>query len=111
MLKYIELPLFDDANYEYSTALQGTSYILEFYYVERAEGYFISLYDAERNPIILGERLVPNYPMFKDYALFPLTGWIWMENIPEIQTIDAYTLYPDKINQYYRMYYVYDDGV
>jgi hypothetical protein len=109
-LKYVELPLFADSYYEYSTALQDNSYILEFYFVERVQSYFFSLYDADRNPIVLGERMVPSYPMFKDYALFPLTGWIWMESIAELED-EAYLKYPDKINEYYRMYYVYDDGV
>lgn len=109
-LKYINLPLYPDTYYSYSIALEGNSYNLEFYYVERCESYFVSLFDENSNAIVLGERLVPNYPIFRDYALINLSGWIWMEEIAKIIS-EPYKVYPDKIDQYYLMYYIYDDGV
>lgn len=104
---YITLPLFSDPIYDYTFALQGDSYKLEFSYNERAKIYFISLYDAEDNPIVLGGALVPNYPIFKDYAIFPLTGFFWMEEKADI-TSEPYKLYPDSIDQYYNFFYIYE---
>ena len=61
--KYVALPLFSDAEYEYTVALQGTSYTLRFIYNERMKFYTISLLSADLVPIVMGEALVPSYPM------------------------------------------------
>lgn len=107
--KYVSLPLFSDAYYEYGIALQGESYVLRFIYNERMKLYTISLLSADLDPIIIGEALVPNYPMFFEYATYPLTGYFYMyekANIPA----EAYKVYPESINEYYELVYVYDDG-
>lgn len=108
-LQYVPVPLFADAYYEYSQSFQGQSFILRFIYSDRSQAYFFSLLDQDNVELVMGERLVPGYPLFKDYALFPLTGWFWMEEIAEIIS-EPYKVYPDKIDEYYRMWYVYDDG-
>lgn len=105
--KYVNLPLFPDPSYSYSVSFQGNSYVIEFTYNERVQLYFINLYDAENNPIVLGEALVPNYPIFKDYALFPLTGFIWMEEKADIIS-EPYKKYPDLLDQYYNAFYIYE---
>lgn len=106
--KYISLPLFADPVYEYGVALQGDSYILEFIYNERLELYTLNLYDADRNAIILGEALLPHYPMFLEYAIFPLTGYFYMYEKANILS-EPYKVYPDKINEYYEFSYVYSE--
>lgn len=107
--KYVNLPLFADPYYSYSIALEGNSYILEFVYVERCQLYFLSLRDADSNPIVLNSGLVPTYPIMFDYALPNLSGYFWMEEIADILS-EPYKVYPDKINEYYQFYYIYDDG-
>lgn len=107
--KYVSLPLFPDADYEYSIALQGESYILRFIYNERMQLYTISLFDADSNPIVAGEALVPSHPIFLDYAIYPLTGYFYMEEKANILS-EPYKTYPDQIDQYYWLYYIYDDG-
>lgn len=104
--KYIAMSLFPDAYYTYSMAFQGDSYILEFIYNERSKLYFINLLDADNNPIVMGEALVPNYPVFLDYAIFPLTGFFWMEEKADILS-EPYKTYPDSIDQYYNLFFIY----
>lgn len=106
--KYIAMPLFPDPFYTYTIAFQGDSYIFEFIYNERAKLYFINLLDADNNPIVMGESLIPNYPLFLDYAIFPLTGFIWMEEKADIVS-EPYKVYPDSIDQYYSLYYIYSE--
>lgn len=106
--KYVSLPLFPDADYDYGIALQGNSYILRFIYNERMKLYTISLYDADNNPIVVGEALVPNYPIFFEYALYPLTGYFWMEEKANIVS-QPYQTYPENIDEYYNLYYVYTE--
>lgn len=108
MKLYITLPLFPDSHYTYAVALQDVSYNLEFIYNERTQLYSLSLYDQNNNPIVLGEALVPNYPIFKDYAIFPLTGFFWMEEKADIIS-EPYKAYPDSIDQYYNLFYIYDE--
>lgn len=105
---YVTMSLFPEPFYTYTIAFQDNSYILEFVYNERARLYFINLYDAENNPIVLGEALVPNYPIFLDYALYPLTGFLWMEEKANIIS-EAYKAYPDSIDQYYNLFYIYSE--
>jgi hypothetical protein len=109
-LKYVDLPLFSDSYYEYSISLQGVSYVLEFVYNERMSLYIFNLYDAESNPIVLGQALVPTFPILKDYAIENLTGFFWMEEKADI-VHQPYKEYPDKIDKYYNFYYIYEDGV
>ena len=103
---YVKLPLYEDSDYNYAVNLQGQSYILDFKYNERAQLYFLSVYTAENVPIILGVALVPTYPITKDHALFPLTGFFWMEERAAILS-EPYKVYPDKISEYYNFYYRY----
>ena len=105
---YIEMPLFSDTYYTYAMAFEGNSYNLEFIYSERTQLYHISLYDAEQNPIVVGAGLVPGYPILLDYALFPLTGYIFMEEKATLLS-EPYKLYPDSIDQYYNLYYIFPE--
>lgn len=105
--KYVNLPLFSDAEYEYSIALQGLSYILRFIYNERMKLYTLNLYDADRNPIVLGEALVPSYPIFFDYAISPLSGYFYLSEKANVQS-EPYKIYPDKLATHYNFYYIYD---
>lgn len=107
-LKYVALDLFPDAFYEYSIALQGTSYNLQLVYNERCELYFLTLLTADNEPIVAGMAMVPDYPILEDYATFPLTGFFWLEEKAEIKT-EAYKRYPDSIDQFYNFFYIYDD--
>lgn len=105
---YVSLPLFDEPDYNYAVNLQGQSYILDFKYNERAQLYFLSVYTAENVPIILGVALVPTYPITKDNALFPLTGFFWMEEKAAILS-EPYKVYPDKVNEYYNFFYTWSE--
>ncbi|MNF79452.1 hypothetical protein D3C85_173400 [compost metagenome] len=103
---FVILPLSSDAFYEYAVSLEGNSYILQFVYNERASLYFFSLYTAERVPVVLGEALVPTYPLFTDYALPNLTGYFCLQEKATI-TGEPYKEFPDKINEYYDLFYLF----
>lgn len=105
---YVSLPLYDDAVYSYAVSLEGNSYILEFTYNERCQLYFLSLFTADKEPILLGHALTPNYPMLKDYALIDLSGFFWMEEKADIIS-EPYKVYPDKIDQYYNLFYLWSE--
>ena len=105
-LTSVILPLFPDPSYKYSVALEGFSYVLSFTYNERAQLYFWDLLDADNNPIVMGEALVPTYPMFEDYNLPNMTGFFWLEKKAALVT-EPYKEFPTKISEYYTFQYVY----
>ena len=109
-LKYVDLPLFSDDFYDYPISLEGDSYILEFMYNSRMKLYIFNLYSADNTPIILGQALVPSFPLLGDYAIEGLSGYFWMEEKADI-VHQPYKEYPDKIDKYYNFYYIYDNGV
>lgn len=103
---YLALPLYSDADYNYAVNLQGNSYTLDFKYNERSALYFLSLLDAENNTIFSSVALVPTYPIAKDYAISPLTGFFWMEEKANIIS-EPYKAYPDSVNEYYNLFYIW----
>ena len=103
---YVDLLLDDSPLYEYSVSLEGNSCIIEIVYNERSQLYFMSLYDADRNPIVLGAGLVPGYPIMYDYALPNLTGFFLLIQKGTLQS-EPYKTFPDKLNQYYSFVYTY----
>lgn len=109
MANYVSLNLFDEPFYEYAVALEGDSYVLQFLYNERTQLYGFSLLDAERNPIVLGEMLVPSYPIFVDYALENLTGYFYLQKKESLLS-EPYKTYPDSLSQYYDFFYLWEDS-
>lgn len=102
----VVLPLFDEPDYSYAIALEGESYILRFTYNERAQLYFLSLSSEDGTPIVQGVGLVPEYPIMEDYAVYPLTGFFWLEKKAELIS-EPYKKYPDTLSEYYDFYYSY----
>ena len=103
---YVDLLLDDSPIYEYSVALEGNSYIIKMIFNERSQLYFMSLYDADRNPIVLSAALVPGYPIMFDYALPNLTGFFLLIQKGTLES-EPYKEFPDKLKQYYDLVYTY----
>lgn len=106
MINYVNIPLFSDPFYDYSISLEGNSYIVQFVYNERSKLYYLNLLDADNNPIVMSCAVIPLFPIMKDYAILNLSGFFWMEPKSDLN-LDIYEEYPDKINEFYNMYYVY----
>lgn len=106
-MQYVVVPLFPEPFYTYSQSFQGQSYNLEFLYNERAQQWFLNLLDADNLPIVMGVGIVPGYPILQEYAITGLTGFFWLEEKAEITT-EAYKQYPEQLNQYYNMFYIYE---
>ncbi len=53
--------------YTQKTRLDGRDFILKFAYNERAASYSLSIYDEEETPLLLGLRLVANWPLLRHY--------------------------------------------
>lgn len=103
---YVDLLLDDSPLYDYSVSLEGNSYIVEMQFNERTQLYHMSLYDADKNPLVLGVGLVPGFPIMADYALPNLTGFFLLIQKGELQS-EPYKKFPDKLSQYYNLVFTY----
>lgn len=105
-MMYVELPLYQDPAYTYITSLERVAYKLRFYYNERMQQWIVDLYYANNDPVVLGEAVVPGYPMFLDYTT-ELSGFLWLEPIGKSQNETIQN--PFELNKYYRLYYFYEE--
>jgi len=77
----LELPISSDAtHFSQEHMVFGQHYLVEFEWIEREDYWVAHLYDASENPIALGLRLMPNWPIFIDqktgitFLLLPKTS-------------------------------------
>lgn len=109
MAKVVEqLPLYEEPDYFYVVALEDIAYQLRFYYNERVQRWAIDLSYADNTPIILGEHLAREYPLFLDYEIIGLSGYFYLEPIGK--PINETNEHPYEIWKYFNFYYIYDDG-
>lgn len=102
------LPLYDDPDYFYVVSLEDIAYQIRLYYNERIKRWAIDLSYADGTPIIVGQSLVRNYPMFEDYDIQGLNGFFYLEEIGK--DLNETNENPFEIRKYFRFYYIYDDG-
>jgi len=105
-INYVNIPLYSDPDYEYIISLERVAYKIRFYYNERMQQWIIDLRYADNTPIVLGEALVPSYPLFYDYNLEDLSGLFWLEPIGK--NMNETIQNPFELNQYYKLYYYYE---
>ena len=105
-LQYVPMPLYEDAIYNYRIALEGNSYNFNVYYNERVEGWFFDLREEGGEAVVLGLRLVPNYPTLLDYALTNLSGYLWLEPIGN--SIERIRTDPFLLSKYFRLFYIFN---
>jgi len=53
--------------YTQKTRLDGIDYILGFRHSQREDRWYLSIYDSEQNPILLGLKIVANWPLLQAY--------------------------------------------
>ena len=71
------LPFFTDYKFSYTAPLEGENKVFNFYWNERASCWYMDLRQEDNTPILLGIRLVANYPLCVDYPLkqFGMNGY------------------------------------
>lgn len=106
----VNLTLYNHPNYSFTCSLEDRSYRIRLYYNERMASWVIDLSYSDRTPIILGQRLTPQFPLFLDYNLSGLSGYFHLVPIGKDQNYTS--INPLELYRYYELYYVYqvDDG-
>lgn len=105
--RVISIPFYRDPDYFYTIALQNVAYTIRFYYNERVERWAMDFSYADGTPIIMGQSLVRNYPMYFDYHIPSLTGYFYVEEIGKSINETEKNTY--EIWKYFKMYYIYEE--
>lgn len=102
-----ELPLYKEANYRYTISLEGRQRTVAYYWNEREGAWHFDLKNIDGTKILMGQKIVPRYPIATDYRLdaYNLTGYfILMPNNPDTQVDPTDS---DFVPQFYKFFYVY----
>ena len=71
----LRIPTTPDVAYsQQKTRLDGRDYILRFAYNERTERWYLSILDDQEEPLVMGIKLVANWPLLRSYQ--------WDERVP-----------------------------
>jgi len=106
-LEVLHLPLFNSPDYRYSVSLEGSSFEIRIYYNERVEWWAIDVRHSDGDPIVLGQRLSIEHPLFLDYVLDGLTGMFWLE--PKGKFKNQTLKHPLELHKYYNLFYYFEE--
>jgi len=107
-MNVIELPIYEDQYYTYTTSLEGERYSFTFLWNERDRGWRVDIHKEDRTPVLLGYKLVSSYPMLADYSLndLGLSGYLVL--LPKAKEAGLLRTSASAKSQYYRLYYIYE---
>lgn len=105
-IKSMELPLFSDPMYSYSVSILTNTYNFTFLYNTRMEKWTFSISEVGGDGIISGALLVPGFPILIDHDIgFPGILYLESKGMKQGEAL----INPFEINQFYNLYFVYDD--
>lgn len=109
--QFVTIPLQELPYYEYSIGLEGKTYILTHRWNTREACFYFDIKTETGEPILVGLKLVPNYPIIyrNDLSDFGLAGFFYMAPINANETAVEITVVTDPF-QYYFFGYYFDDG-
>lgn len=81
-LSQIELPLYSDIYYTFTTILEQKTFNIEIQFVSFSESWNISILDEDQEPVLMNQALVPSYPIDLPYAA-GVEGFLFLEPIAE----------------------------
>jgi hypothetical protein len=105
------LPLFSDPSYQYNASIENQSRLFRFNWNDRTKTWQMDIYNEDSTPVVLGHRLVPQYPMFIDYQLSKngITGYFMLVQENSNQMGNSNLLITD-IPERYTLFYVFDEA-
>ncbi len=105
----VTLPLFKEPSYQYSIALEKISRTVKFNWNDRTQTWQMDVYNEDGAALLIGQRLVIQYPMFVDYQLdkYGMTGYFILmpENTEQNNTSTGIAHIPER----YVLFYVYEE--
>lgn len=106
--KNIDIPLFEEEDFNYTISIQDNAYDLRIYYNRRMKRWFLDLLLDDGTEILMGAGLVQYYPISADYNFKDLTGFFWLQ--PKGVGTDQTPLNPEKLFEYYDLFYMWNEA-
>lgn len=103
----VELPLYAEEDFGYTTSLQENAYDLRIYYNRRMQKWFLELLRDDGTEVIMGIGLTPYYPTISGYNFENLTGFFWLQ--PKNDGNDEAAANPEKLSEYYQLFYMWEE--
>lgn len=105
-LRVMKLPLYPDPSYFYEVRIEGASYRLDFNFRERTKSWTLDIHTGAGEPLLLGKRIVYNYPMAFQHIL-PFSGYFICvpKGFLENYTTREYL----RLDKYFDFFYVYEE--
>lgn len=105
----VELPLYSDLSYRYSSSLETVSLQFKFYWNTRAKQWLMDIRLEDQTPLVLGYALVPQYPMLVDLPLENVGLSGHFELLPVNVAIASQLSQESSVMpEFFKLYYVYD---
>ena len=100
----LELPLYNEADYEYDTTLNGVSYTIRMFYCERNQSWYLDFQDQEVEEFIIqGERLSERN---KTYHSVVDNSYFYLEPVGNTTNTNI-ERDPYRIDRWCKLYYVF----
>lgn len=105
---FVEMPLYTDEKYRYGISLEGISWQFTFYWNGKSKTWHMDIRSEEQVPLVLGQALVPQYPMLVDYNLEEsgMSGYFLLMPV-NIALVSQSTDDLSVIPEFFKLYYVY----
>lgn len=81
-LSVLDLPLYSDVYYSYTTTLEQKTFTVEILWTTFSESWNISIKDEDGEPVLLNQALVPSFPIDLPIAA-GLEGFFFLEPIAD----------------------------
>lgn len=108
MAQYFEaIPLFNEYLYSMNIALNKSSYTLTFRFSQREYCWYLDVYTRDKVPLVLSTKLVPYFPLVKDFDIPELGGYFMLFPIVE-SNVDKLTSDPQHIADYFQLFFTYE---
>lgn len=103
---FVDLPLYEEYDYNYTVSLEGEAYNLRIYFNQRMGLWFLDLSRDNGEVIVEGVGLHKYYPILNENKIPELSGFMWLQ--PTGDGLDESLLHPDLIAKYYKLYYLWE---
>lgn len=103
----VELPLFSDEDFSYTTPLQGNAYTFRCYYNKRMRQWFFDLSTEDGVMVFSGVGMNAYFPVIADYVSPSLSGFFWLQ--PKGEGLNQSATNPEKLSEYYQLFYMWEE--
>ena len=106
----LEIPTYVDPYFQYTTVIEDSTKLITLRWMDRTSSWYLDIKQEDLTPVVEGVKLVPYYPVLIDYALSDsgISGYFLLVDSGSYIS-NKLGDNPEALNQYYKLYYVYEE--